>query len=66
MVVERLSKLIERAESRGELHGVAVSRGAPKVSHLLFADDSFFFFKATSQEAHNFKLILDLHGNASG
>ena len=36
---EGLSALIWKAEVAGSLHGVKVCKGAPNVSHLLFADD---------------------------
>jgi hypothetical protein len=45
---EGLSALIRQAENRGELHGIKICRKAPIISHLLFADDCFLFFKATS------------------
>jgi hypothetical protein len=32
--------MIKKAAQRGELEGVKVCRGAPIISHLLFADDS--------------------------
>lgn len=44
---EGLSTLIHDAQSKGLLHGVSVCRGAPIVSHLLFADDSFLFSMPT-------------------
>ena len=46
--VEGLSSLIKKAELDGSLHGCKVCRGAPIVSHLLFADDSFFSLKQPS------------------
>ena len=44
LCTEGLSSLIKRAESEGVLHVCRVSRIGPTVSHLLFADDSLFFF----------------------
>ena len=48
---EGLSALIKQAEARGDLHGCRINRGAPSLSHLLFTDDSFFFFNAFEREA---------------
>ena len=36
------------------------------ISHLFFADDSFFFFRATHNEALLVKNMLSLYGKASG
>ncbi|CAH9130680.1 unnamed protein product [Cuscuta epithymum] len=66
LVAEGLSSLIRRAEAKGEVHGVAVCRGAPKISHLLFADDSFLFFKANYTECSMIKRILQDYEKASG
>lgn len=66
MVAEGLISLINEADNRGDIHGIAIAKGTPKVSHLLFADDGFLFFKAISSEAYHFKTILELYANASG
>lgn len=66
MVAKGLSALIRRAENRGDFHGITIARGAPKVSHLFFADDSFFFFNANARETQNFKNIIDMYFAASG
>lgn len=66
MVAEGLGALIKKAVSLGDLHEIAIAKGAPKVTHLLFADDSFFFFNANEREAQNFKNIIDLYSAASG
>lgn len=66
IVAEGLSAMIKQAEDKGLLHGIQVARGAPKISHLLFADDSFLFCKATIPEIQSVKLILDDYANASG
>lgn len=44
LCVERLPSVIKKAKASGSLHNVQVSKGVPKITHLLFADDSFFFF----------------------
>lgn len=50
-VAEGLSKILQRAVHNQELLELKCNRGAPGISHLLFADDSLLFFKATSQQA---------------
>lgn len=41
-------------------------KGAPTISHLLFADDCYFFFKATGSEAGVMQRILARYENISG
>ena len=43
---EALVSLLNHAENQGKITGMRVARASPLVSHLLFADDSFFFCKA--------------------
>ncbi|CAH9113824.1 unnamed protein product, partial [Cuscuta epithymum] len=66
LVVEGLSALLRKHESMGCIHGVAVARGAPRISHLLFADDSLLFFQANHREASIVKEILHDYESASG
>lgn len=66
MCVEGLSSIIRRNEDAGLLHGCRIARGAPIISHLLFADDCYFFFKATKSEANVMKRILSRYETISG
>ena len=43
LCTEGLSVMIRKKEVEGSIRGVVVSRGAPKISHLFFADDSIIF-----------------------
>jgi hypothetical protein len=66
MCTEGLSALLRRSEARGELHGIKVCRGAPILSHLLFADDCFLFCRADVRESTKLKEILKEYEEGSG
>ncbi|XP_050217745.1 uncharacterized protein LOC126668598 [Mercurialis annua] len=63
---EGLSRLLAMEERRGRLHGVSICRGSPAVSHLLFADDCYFFFRASNEEAEVIKSVLGSYESMSG
>ncbi|XP_060972538.1 uncharacterized protein LOC133038412 [Cannabis sativa] len=63
---EGLSALIQRYEERKLIHGYKVANGAPIVSHMLFADDSFLYYRATEREVANIQHMLEVFANASG
>ncbi|XP_021760236.1 uncharacterized protein LOC110725072 [Chenopodium quinoa] len=56
---------LSKAE-KGDIHGVKASRKGPEISHLLFADDSLLFTRATRQECSNIVDILNQYEAASG
>ncbi|CAH9135001.1 unnamed protein product, partial [Cuscuta epithymum] len=66
LVAEGLSARLRQEEAAGRLHGVCVARGAPRISHLLFADDCFLFFKASHDECSIVKTVLEDYEVASG
>ena len=51
--------MLNREEKVGHIKGVAVSRGAPRISHLLFADDSIVFCRATVEECGRVIKVLE-------
>ncbi|XP_031120324.1 uncharacterized protein LOC116023464 [Ipomoea triloba] len=66
LIAESLSAVLRTQEEDGALHGISVARGAPNISHLFFADDCLFFFRANNLEAGVIKAVLDEYGVASG
>ena len=50
LCVEGLSAMLRKEEREGHIKGVAVCRRTPRISHLLFADDSIIFCKASISE----------------
>lgn len=65
IVAEGLTTLIWRAEAMGDLHGVQICHRAPTLTHLLFADDCFLFFRANDREVASMKRILQIYEEAS-
>ena len=55
-----------KAELEGKIHGVFVCKRAPKVTNLLFVDDSLLFFRAIQTEMEVVNEILQTYAQASG
>lgn len=66
LYVEGLSNEMDHAVETSVIHGSKVAPTAPSVSHLLFADDNFLFFRGTNDEAHAVKSILTNYERCSG
>ncbi|KAL0416878.1 UNVERIFIED_CONTAM: hypothetical protein Slati_3519700 [Sesamum latifolium] len=58
--------MIQREESLGLLKGVAVSRHGPRVSHLLFADDTLLFVQTTQEALQCIRRTLHKFEEVSG
>lgn len=58
---EGLSALINSAESRGVIQGLAVTRGGTSINHLFFANDSILFCKATKEKWEKVRMLLDIY-----
>ena len=55
---EGLHRLIQTAANNGEIKGVSICRNGPRLTHLLFADDSLLFCRATRSECQKVLEIL--------
>lgn len=58
LCTEGLSRLIKQSIHKQKMHGCRASRCGPPILHLLFADDSLVFCKATEEEAHSLSQLL--------
>ncbi|KAL8131281.1 hypothetical protein AgCh_007272 [Apium graveolens] len=63
---EGLSAMLHRFESQKMIQGVKVCRRAPSITHMLFADDSYFYCKAGESEVQKLVEILAKFELASG
>ncbi|GAA0169691.1 hypothetical protein LIER_40809 [Lithospermum erythrorhizon] len=46
-----LTSMLRSAEERRAISGIRISRESPSISHILFADDTMIFGRATVEEA---------------
>ena len=66
LCIEGLTALIVETERRRKISGISVCRGSPTITHLLFADDSVIYCKATEQESKELSEILHKYEEATG
>ncbi|KAL0433723.1 UNVERIFIED_CONTAM: hypothetical protein Slati_2706600 [Sesamum latifolium] len=64
--IKALSNLIQQVEVRGDIRGVPVARQAPRVYHLLFADDTLICCEVSSKSMITIRDILRTFEAASG
>lgn len=58
--------LLRQAGREKKIHGVAIASGAPSVSHMFFADDSFLFCDASVSDCSALTNIFRRYEEASG
>lgn len=64
LCVEGLSALLQSSLDQGILRGMSACRGASKISHLFFTDDSIIFCRATMEDCLNLETILETYKQA--
>ena len=66
LCTERLNGLIKRAKNNGDIHRFYLCKRGPKLTHLLFTDDSLLFCRAIMEECGKVLEILNMYEEASG
>jgi ribonuclease HI len=63
---EVLSSMVSEANNKRLLTGVPTSKYGPRVSHLIFADDSLFFCRSSLNQWNELTRLLQGYESASG
>lgn len=63
---EGLHSLISKAANNGDIKGVSICRNGPKITHILFADDTLIFCRVKESECQSLLDILVIYEQASG
>ncbi|XP_021764589.1 uncharacterized protein LOC110729176 [Chenopodium quinoa] len=64
--MEILSAMLRKAEKDSLFTGIRISRGAPSISHLFFANDSLLFLQVTPEACDNLAALLSEFCSLSG
>jgi hypothetical protein len=65
-VADGLSQILQHEVQSGVLHELRICRQAPRISHLLFADDTMLFLEAIEQHALIVDKVLRMYERCTG
>lgn len=57
--MESSSRVLSHCERTNQLTGMKISRSAPKINHLLFADDCLLFCKTTLDQTNKLLQVIE-------
>lgn len=66
LCMEVLSKRLSVLQAKKEIAGLKIARGSPHISHLFFADDALFCFKAKPDSCRTLRDCIDAFCGMSG
>jgi hypothetical protein len=66
LCAEGFLAMLNKAEAEGLINGIKLAPDAPRVNHLLFADDSLLILEANIQSVETIKTILQVYEECSG
>ena len=66
LCTEGFHGLLKKAEDLGKIRGVSISHNGPKLTYLLFANDSLIFCRAQNNDCQKLLEILGTYERASG
>ncbi|XP_026437406.1 uncharacterized protein LOC113335597 [Papaver somniferum] len=66
LAMEAFSRQLHHFENTIQLTGMKISRSAPKINHLLFADDCLLFCKANLVQTNNLLQVIENFSACSG
>ena len=58
---EGLSAMLQMAKANEKIKGFCICRGAPRVNHLFFADDSLILMQSIYNDAFELRHIMSIH-----
>lgn len=61
-----LSRMTSLATDIGQFQGIRIHNRDPSISHLFFADDTMFFFKASTEACQNIATVINRFCDISG
>ena len=66
LVTKGMHGLLKKAEAEGSIRGVSLCQAGPRITHLIFVDNSLIFYRASILECQKIQSILQLYKQASG